>query len=84
MHVDTRPDDGTGRTARTVCNCGAWGSDWATPVEAFEAGAAHTAAEQRTTGRDEWPAEDLRAELDELRRQRIDRGLPVLPPDGAS
>jgi len=30
----------------------------ATPVEAFEAGAAHTAAEQLTTGRDEWPAEE--------------------------
>jgi hypothetical protein len=56
VRIDTRPDDGTGRT---VCNCPRVGGlTGATPVEAFEAGAAHTAAEQLTTGRDEWPAEE--------------------------
>ena len=39
--------------------------------------------EEFDTGRDEWPESDLTAELDTLRQQRIDRGLPLLTLAGA-
>lgn len=61
VNLTTRPDDGTGRTALASCACGAWASDWLTPVEAFDAGAEHTASEQDD---DELDASEWVSELD--------------------